>query len=130
MHGFAAISLSDHLTPWSAIEKRLDAAAAADFVIAIYNPRSKTRPSLLSQAQQVLLRRQSASTPVAIVRRAMRDGEWQSLATLGSIPVAEVDMQSIVIVGNSRTYVWKGWMVTPRGYLDKYDIDGLNDGEQ
>lgn len=124
MHDFAAVSLSDHLTPWEVIEKRLEAAAAADFVIAIYNPRSKTRPNLLHQAQQVLLRHRPASTPVAIVRRAMRDGEWRSVVTLGSIPFAEVDMQSIVIVGNSKTYTWRGWMVTPRGYLDKYDIDG------
>jgi len=124
MHDFAAISLSDHLTPWSIIEQRLAAAAAADFVISIYNPRSKTRPNLLNQAQQVLLQHRPASTPVAIVRRAMRDGEWQSIVTLGSIPFVEVDMQSIVIVGNSKTYTWQGWMVTPRGYLDKYDIDG------
>jgi len=124
MHDFAAISLSDHLTPWEVIEKRIEAAAAADFVIAIYNPRSKTRPNLLNQAQQVLLHHRAVSTPVAIVRRAMRDGEWQNIVTLGSIPFAEVDMQSIVIVGNSKTYTWRGWMVTPRGYLDKYGIGG------
>lgn len=124
MHDFAAVSLSDHLTPWSTIEQRLAAAAAADFVIAIYNPRSKARPNLLHRAQQVLLDHRSASTPVAIVRRAMRNGEWQSIVTLGSIPFAEVDMQSVVIIGNSKTYTWQGWMVTPRGYLDKYDLDG------
>lgn len=124
MHDFAAVSLSDHLTSWEVIEKRIEAVAAADFVIAIYNPRSKTRPNLLHQAQQMLLRHRPASTPVAIVRRAMRDGEWRSVVTLGSIPFAEVDMQSIVIVGNSKTYTWRGWMVTPRGYLDKYGIDG------
>ncbi len=124
MHDFAAVSLSDHLTPWEVIEKRLEAAAAADFVIAIYNPRSKTRPNLLHQAQQVLLRHRPAATPVAVVRRAMRDGQWRSIVTLGSIPFAEVDMQSIVIVGNSKTYTWRGWMATPRGYLDKYDIGG------
>lgn len=123
MHDFAAISLSDHLTPWDVIEKRLDAAGSADFVIAIYNPRSKTRPDLLLEAQQVLLRHRPPSTPVAVVRRAMREGEWQCLTTLGSIPIEEVDMQSILIIGNSKTYVWKGWMVTPRGYLEKYDVE-------
>jgi precorrin-3B C17-methyltransferase len=122
MHDFAAISLSDHLTPWDLIEKRLSAAASADFVIAIYNPRSKSRPDLLEQAQQVLLRERSPETPVGIVRRAMREGEWRSLATLGAIPFEEVDMQTVLIVGNNRTYIWKDWMVTPRGYLDKYSI--------
>jgi len=122
MHDFAAISLSDHLTPWELIEKRLAAVASADFVLAIYNPRSKTRPHLLEQAQGILLRYCSPQTPVAIVRRAMRDGEWKHLATLGTIPFEEVDMQSVLIVGNSKTYVWNGWMVTPRGYLDKYSV--------
>ena len=121
MHDFAAISLSDHLTPWQVIEKRLGAAASADFVIAIYNPRSNTRPHLLQQAQQVLLTHRPPATPVAVVRRATRDGQWQCLTTLGEIPIAEVDMQTILIVGNSNTYLWKGWMVTPRGYLEKYN---------
>jgi precorrin-3B C17-methyltransferase len=122
MHDFAAVSLSDHLTPWEWIEKRLAAAAAADFVLAIYNPRSKTRPHLLQRAQEVLLRHRPMETPVGIVRRAMREGEWKCLTTLGEIPFQDVDMQTVLIVGNSRTYAWKGWMVTPRGYLDKYSL--------
>src|SRR3990172_6905901 len=77
MHDFAAISLSDHLTSWETIERRLSAAAMADFVLAIYNPRSKARPDLLSMAQQMLLRFRSPKTPVGIVRRAMRGGEWR-----------------------------------------------------
>jgi precorrin-3B methylase len=125
MHDFAAISLSDHLTPWELIEKRLEAVALGDFVVAIYNPRSKSRPDLLEQAQKVLLRHRSPATPVGIVRRAMREGEWRQLATLGDIPFEEVDMQSLVIIGNSQTYLWEGWMVTPRGYLAKYA--GLGD---
>jgi len=123
MHDFAAISLSDHLTPWHVIEKRLDAAASADFVIAIYNPRSKTRPNLLTAAQQVILRHRPHSTPAAVVRGAMREGEWQCLTTLGDIPIEEVDMQSILLIGNSKSYLWEGWMVTPRGYLEKYTVD-------
>ncbi len=122
MHDFAAVSLSDHLTAWEVIEKRLSAAAGADFVLAIYNPRSKSRPDSLEKARQIILRHRSAETPAAIVRRAMREGQWKYLTTVGRLPVDEVDMQSVVIVGNSRTYVWHGWMVTPRGYLDKYSI--------
>ncbi|MFZ2447909.1 MAG: precorrin-3B C(17)-methyltransferase [Syntrophobacteraceae bacterium] len=123
MHDFAAVSLSDHLTPWEVIEKRLVAASDADFVLAIYNPRSKTRPDLLEKARQILLRARSKDTPAAVVRKAMRDGQWKCVTTLDLLPVDEVDMQSIVIVGNSRTYIWKGWMVTPRGYLDKYALE-------
>lgn len=122
MHDFAAVSLSDHLTPWAVIEKRLSAAAEADFVLAIYNPRSRSRPDSLETARRIVLRHRPPQTPAAIVRRAMRQGQWKCLTTLGDLPVDEVDMQSVVIVGNSRTYVWNGWMVTPRGYLDKYSI--------
>ena len=122
MHDFAAVSLSDHLTPWELIEKRLYAAASADFVLAVYNPRSKSRPDLLERAQELLLRLKSPETPVAIVRKAMREGQWTHFTTLAGIPFDQVDMQSILIVGNSRTYVWDGWMVTPRGYLDKYSV--------
>jgi len=122
MHDFAVVSLSDHLTPWEVIAKRLGAAAEADFVLAIYNPRSKSRPHLLAKACNILMRSRSPETPVAIVRRAMREEQWVHLATLGAIPMEEVDMQSVVIVGNSRTYVWEGRMVTPRGYLEKYDV--------
>jgi precorrin-3B C17-methyltransferase len=122
MHDFAAVSLSDHLTPWELIEKRLTAAASADFVLAIYNPRSKSRPHLLEKAREVLLRFRSPQTPLGIVRQAMREGKWMHLTTLGDLPFEEVDMQSVLIVGNSKTYLWSGWMVTPRGYLDKYSI--------
>jgi len=122
MHDFAAVSLSDHLTPWEVIEKRLCAAAEADFVLAIYNPRSKSRPDLLEKARRIILRYRSAGTPAAIVRRAMREEQWECVSTVGELPVEEVDMQSVVIIGNSRTYLWNGWMVTPRGYLDKYCV--------
>lgn len=122
MHDFAAVSLSDHLTPWELIERRLVAGATADFVLAIYNPRSKTRPDLLEKAQEILLAHRDPKTPVAIVRRAMREGQWAQLTTLGALPFKEVDMQSVLIVGNSQTYIWNGWMITPRGYLDKYAV--------
>jgi len=124
MHDFAAVSLSDHLTPWEIIKKRLSAAAMADFVLALYNPRSKTRPHGLQRALTLILQHRPASTPVGIVGRAMRDGQWHRLTTLGAMSDAEVDMQSMVIIGNSQTYIWNGWMVTPRGYLDKYTLEG------
>jgi precorrin-3B C17-methyltransferase len=122
MHDFAAISLSDHLTPWEVITKRIAAVASADFVLAIYNPRSKTRPHLLEKAQQILLEYRAPETPVAIVRSATRAGEWARLTTLINIPFEEVDMQSILLVGNSKTFIWRGWMITPRGYLQKYSV--------
>jgi len=122
MHDFAAISLSDHLTPWEVIAKRIAAAASADFVLAIYNPRSKTRPHLLEKARKILLEHRAPETPVAVVRSAMRAGGWACLTTLADIPLEEVDMQSILLVGNSQTYIWRGWMITPRGYLRKYSV--------
>jgi precorrin-3B C17-methyltransferase len=122
MHDFAAVSLSDHLTPWELIEKRLSAAAEADFVLALHNPRSKSRPDWLEKARKIILAHRSAETPAAIVRQAMREGQWKCLTTFGRLPLDEADMQSVVIVGNSQTYIWNGWMVTPRGYLDKYSI--------
>ncbi len=118
MHDFAAVSLSDHLTPWRTIERRLDAVAAADFVIALYNPRSKSRPDFLERARGIILRHRPTATPVAVVHGAM--DESTRIATLGTLPIDEVDMQTVLIVGNSNTYEWNGWMVTPRGYLEKY----------
>ncbi|MGQ9669405.1 MAG: precorrin-3B C(17)-methyltransferase [Desulfosoma sp.] len=120
MHDFASISLSDHLTPWKVIERRLMAAAEADFVIALYNPRSATRPDLLDQARSVLLRSRSGKTPVGVVHKAMREGQRYWVTTLRNLVSADVDMQTVILVGNSQTYVWNGWMVTPRGYLEKY----------
>ncbi len=122
MHDFASVSLSDHLTPWEIIEKRLDAAAVADFVIALYNPRSATRPDVLDRARAVLLRHRAGDTPVGVVHKAMRDGQRHWVTTLDEMASEEVDMQTVLLVGNSHTYVWNGWMVTPRGYLDKYGV--------
>ena len=117
MHDFAVISLSDLMTPWEVIHKRLAAAAAADFVIALYNPRSKGRVTQLDEARQILLTSRSAATPVGIVRNACRDGEEKVVTTLGEMLEHDIDMFSIVIIGNSATFVDRaGRMVTPRGY--------------
>jgi precorrin-3B C17-methyltransferase len=123
-HDFAAISLSDLLTPWETIEARLQAAASADFVIVIYNPKSRRRAEHLTRAQKIILAHREPSTPVGIVAGAMRENQRISLTTLDQLHQAEVDMQTTVFVGNSKTFTYDGYMVTPRGYSDKYDIRG------
>jgi precorrin-3B C17-methyltransferase len=122
-HDFAAISLSDLLTPWETIETRLNAAAGADFVIVIYNPKSRRRAGHLARAQALILAHRDPSTPVGIVTGAMRDNQRVTLTTLDRLDQAEVDMQTTVFVGNSKTFVYDGMMVTPRGYAEKYDIN-------
>ncbi len=120
MHDFAVISLSDLMTPWSAIRKRLLAAADADFVVALYNPRSKGRVQQIEEARKILLSRRSPETVVGIVRNACRDGESKTVTTLQLMLEEEIDMFSIVIIGNSATFVdAQGRMVTPRGYGTK-----------
>ncbi|AJE02431.1 cobyric acid synthase [Geobacter pickeringii] len=117
MHDFAVISLSDLLTPWDLIERRLVAAAAADFVVALYNPRSKGRVTQIEEARSILLAARPSETPVGIVRNALREGEERHVTTLGRMLETPIDMFSLVIVGNSATFVDReGRMVTPRGY--------------
>jgi precorrin-3B C17-methyltransferase len=113
---FAVISLSDLLTPWNVIEKRLEAAAEADFVIVLYNPQSPGRTEPLAKAHEILLRHRSPETPVGIVRLAGRDGEETAVTTLKEMVDAEIDMVTTVIVGNSTTRIVGKKMVTPRGY--------------
>ncbi|CAG0999474.1 partial cobalt-precorrin 5A hydrolase / precorrin-3B C17-methyltransferase, partial [Burkholderiales bacterium] len=117
MHDFAVISLSDLLTPWDLIKRRLGAAAEADFVVALYNPRSKGRVQQIEEARRILLSARPADTPVGIVRNALREGEERVVTTLGRMLDHPIDMFSLVIVGNSATFVDPaGRMVTPRGY--------------
>jgi len=113
---FAVISLSDLLTPWSEIEKRLEAAAKADFVIVLYNPQSIGRKEPLAEAHKILLRHRSPETPVGIVRQAGRDGEETAITTLKELVAAEIDMVTTIIIGNATTRVANKRMVTPRGY--------------
>lgn len=121
MHDFAVISLSDLLTPWELIKTRLNAAACADFVMAIYNPRSKTRRTQIEEAQRIALSFRPADTPAGIVRNACRSEEVVTVTTLGKLLEHEIDMTSIVIIGNASTFIdHKGRMVTPRGYASKY----------
>ena len=122
MHDFAAVSLSDLLTPWEKIEKRLEAAAGADFVVVIYNPKSKKRAEHIVKARKILLAHRAPETPVGIVTAATRENERIVLTTLGKMLENEIDMQTTIIVGNSMTFAWQGFMVTPRGYAAKYAL--------
>lgn len=116
MHDFAVISLSDILTPWEVILKRVEMAAAADFVLVIYNPKSKKRVSQIEAVQHLVLKNRPAGTPVGIVREASRPGECVIISTLADFTNEEINMFSLVIIGNSQTFVQDGRMITPRGY--------------
>ncbi len=118
MQDFCAISLSDLMTPWDTIRKRLEAAAYGDFVIALYNPRSKRRRKQIVEARSIIMRHRSAETPVGIVRNACRPSQQATLTTLGELELRfeRIDMFTTLIIGNSTTYIHGGRMVTPRGY--------------
>ena len=118
MHDFCTISLSDRLTPWSTIEQRLIAAAAGDFVVALYNPRSRDRQWQLERARQILLQHRTQSTPVVVARQLGRPEECVKLHTLDSLPIDQVDMLTVVLVGNSTSISRDGVMLTPRGYSE------------
>ncbi len=116
MQDFCAISLSDRLTPWPAIEQRLQAAAQADFVVALYNPRSRQRLDPFLKALQIFRRARPAHTPVAVARNLYRPGEAIHLTTLGELDPEQVDMFTLVLIGNSQTFRYGSWLITPRGY--------------
>ena len=113
---FTLISLSDLLTPWEKIEKRLDLASQADFVICLYNPSSFKRHDYLQKACDIMLKNQRTDVPAGIVRNIGREGEEYEIMTLAELRDAQVDMFSTVIIGNSQTEVINNKMVTPRGY--------------
>ena len=120
-HDFCAISLSDLLTPWPVIEQRLKAAAAGDFVVALYNPRSSRRGDRLDRARGILLAARAPETPVALARNLGRDGESITLTTLGMLDPAAVDMLTLVLIGSSTTrrLADRPLLYTPRGYAEK-----------
>jgi cobalt-precorrin 5A hydrolase/precorrin-3B C17-methyltransferase len=115
-HDHCSISLSDLLTPWQIIQDRVRAAAEADFVVTLYNPRSKGRDWQLGKTREILLQHRPPDTPVGIVKDAYREGQQITLTDLGSLRPESVDMLTVVIVGSSRTEIRAGRMVTPRGY--------------
>ncbi|EHD22385.1 MULTISPECIES: precorrin-3B C(17)-methyltransferase [Brenneria] len=116
MHDFCHISLSDLLTPWPVIEKRIVAAAQADFVICFYNPRSRGREGHLARAFALMAPWTAVQTPVGVVKAAGRKKEEKWITTFGAMDFTPVDMTSLVIVGNKTTYCRDGLMITPRGY--------------
>ena len=116
MHDFVVISLSDLLTPWEIIQERAELAAQGDFVTALYNPRSNKRVGQIKAVQEIFLRHRAPETPVGIVTSASRANEATLISTLGDFTKEDINMFSIVIIGNSKTRQVGDWMITPRGY--------------
>ncbi|ABR46319.1 precorrin-3B C17-methyltransferase [Alkaliphilus metalliredigens QYMF] len=116
MHDFAVISLSDLLTDWELIQKRVALAGEGDFVIALYNPKSKGRTIQIEETQKILLKYRSKETPVGIVKNGTRQGEVVIVTTLGEMLLHPIDMLTVVIIGNSHTTMMNDVMITPRGY--------------
>ncbi|WP_394845586.1 precorrin-3B C(17)-methyltransferase [Pendulispora brunnea] len=123
-HDFCAISLSDLLTPWPVITRRIEAAASADFVIGLYNPASGRRTRQIVEAHDIIARYRPGNTPVALVKSAYRKLENAVLTDLDHFLEFEIGMLTTVLVGSSNTFVFEGYMVTPRGYTNKYTWDG------
>ncbi len=122
MNDFCSISLSDRLTPEKDIIKRLYAAAAGDFVTALYNPVSSKRTELIKSAREIMLKYRDMNTPVGIVRDAYREGQEVHISTLANFLNIPMDMFTIVIIGNSGTYKYGKYMITPRNYGNKYEL--------
>ena len=116
-HDHCSISLSDLLTPWNIIERRVEAAALGDFVVSLYNPRSRNRDWQLGKTREMLLTHRPPDTPVGIVKDAYRPTQSITLTDLVSLRPEDVDMLTVVVIGNSQTKLVAGRMVTPRGYL-------------
>lgn len=116
MHDYAVISLSDLLTPWEAIERRVRCAAEADFVIVLYNPRSSQRDWQIEKTVHIILQHKRPSTPVGIVKGASREDESVHITTLEKMNSHSVDMTTIIIIGNSTTFQFRDYIITRRGY--------------
>ena len=115
-HDLCIISLSDLMTPWETIERRIRAAAVADFVTAVYNPKSHGRYWQLYRLQEIFLQHRDPATPVGFVRQAGRDDQQVTVTTLGEFDPEQVDMFTVVLIGNSQSYCFEGKFITPRGY--------------
>ena len=129
-HDICLISLSDLMTPWEVIERRIKAAAVGDFVTAIYNPKSHGRYWQLYRLQELFLKYRSADTPVGYVRQAGRDEQEIKVTTLEKFDPEEVDMFTVILIGNSQSYICEGKIITPRGYYRDTENDGEKPGQQ
>ncbi|MBI2119866.1 MAG: precorrin-3B C(17)-methyltransferase [Elusimicrobia bacterium] len=123
MHDFCSISLSDLLTPWDIIEARIEAAAKADFVVALYNPKSGRRTRQIQETQKILLKYRSPDTPVGLVKSCKRDMEQIVITDLKNMLNHEIGMLTTVIIGNTNSFRYLDFIVTPRGYKNKYDLE-------
>lgn len=121
MHDYVTISLSNLLTDWELIKKRLELAAQGDFVVSIYNPKSRGRVTQIEEAREIMLKYKPKTTPVAIVRNAGREDEEHVVTTLDEMLNHEINMLTIVIIGNANTFIKDGKIITPRGYSNKYE---------
>jgi precorrin-3B C17-methyltransferase len=129
-HDFAVVSLSDLMTPWEVIERRIKAASEGDFVTAIYNPKSHGRYWQLYRLVELFLQVRSAETPVGYVRQAGRDDEEIKITTLGAFDPEDIDMFTVILIGNSQTYISEGKMITPRGYYREEKENDVKPGQQ
>lgn len=123
MHDNCNISLSDLMTPFELIKNRVECAAKGDFIISLYNPKSKSRTTHLSDAISIIKKYRKEDTPIAVVKNALRDGQSVKLFTLKNFDDSVVDMMSIVIIGNSQSYIDNGIFITPRGYENKDEFN-------
>ena len=129
-HDMCIISLSDLMTPWEVIERRIKAAATGDFVTAIYNPKSHGRYWQLYRLKELFLEERTASTPVGYVRQAGRDDQAVSVTTLEAFDPEDIDMFTVILIGNSQSYVTDGKMITPRGYYAEDKKEDVKPGQQ
>ncbi len=129
-HDMCIISLSDLMTPWEVIEQRIRAAAMGDFVTAVYNPKSHGRYWQLYRLQELFLQQRAADTPVGYVRQAGREEQEVTVTTLGDFDPEDVDMFTVILIGNSQSYINDGLIVTPRGYYREQADEGVKPGQQ
>jgi precorrin-3B C17-methyltransferase len=129
MHDYANISLSDLLTPWDLITRRIEAAASTDFVIVLYNPTSVRRQQQIVECKEIISRYRPGATPVAIIRSAYRPLQEVTLTDLDHMLEYDMGMLATVIIGNSQTIIYNGQMITPRGYRNKYELTGDGTGQ-
>ena len=122
MNDFAAISLSDLLTPLQDILRRVEMAVRADFVLCLYNPKGRTRIAPFERTCEILTMYRESQTPVGVVRSAYREEQEVEVIILDKLVEADVNMTTIIVVGNSQTYTYEGKMITPRGYGNRYDL--------